>query len=130
MPNQSVAVLLIEDDAVAARLLRTLVVEAEPGAEFHFTLSPSLPDAIGRLFSDVFDVVLLDLALPGTSGLEGLAAIRKQAPETPVIVLCDPEARQLAAEAVQRGAEDDLPQQTLDGDVVGRSVPYGIEPFR
>ncbi len=130
MLNQSVAVLLIEDDADAARLLRTLVVETEPGAEFHFTLSPSLPDALGRLFSDVFDVVLLDLALPGTSGLEGLAAIRKQAPETPVIVLCDPGDRQLAAEAVQRGAEDYLPKQTLDGDVVVRSVLYGIERFR
>lgn len=130
MNHQSVAVLLVEDDAAAARLLRTLVVEAELSTDFRFTLSPSLPDALGRLTSDVFDVVLLDLALPRISGLEGLAAIRKQAPQTPVIVLCDPEDRQLAIEAVQRGAEDYLPKQTLDGDVLVRSVLYGIERFQ
>ena len=59
MNHQSVAVLLVEDDAAAARLLRTLVVEAELSTDFRFTLSPSLPDALGRLTSDVFDVVLL-----------------------------------------------------------------------
>lgn len=130
MKSQSIDVLLVEDDAAVARLLRTLVVEAELRTDFRFTLSPSLADALGRLVSDVFDVVLLDLGLPGMSGLEGLAAIHQQAPHTPVIVLCDPRDRQLATEAVRRGAEDYLPKQTLDDDAAMRSVLHGIERFR
>lgn len=113
--------LLVEDNPGDARLLR----EALPG-EFHITHVERLEDAIRALSSAETDVVLLDLSLPDSHGLETCRRIRVAAPDVPVLVLTGTNDAEIAVQAVREGAQDWL-TKGVDAEVVVRSIRYAIE---
>ncbi|MGB3635038.1 MAG: response regulator [Rubrobacteraceae bacterium] len=69
--TQDVRILLIEDNLGDARLVQILLDEAE-NPRFEITHAESLEDALGCLDTGRFDVVLADLSLPDSNGLETL----------------------------------------------------------
>lgn len=64
-----------------------------------------------------FDVVLLDVAMPGMNGLEGLTRLRKRLPSTPIVILSALEDSELVRDALARGAQGFIPK-TSTGDVM------------
>lgn len=64
--------------------------------------------ALGRIAGEHFDLALIDLKLKGIGGMEVLAALRRQSPDTAAIVLTAHASLETAVEALRQGAHDYL----------------------
>jgi signal transduction histidine kinase/DNA-binding response OmpR family regulator len=119
-------ILLVEDNPGDARLIATML--AEPPS-FLFTLDcvDRLSDALRLLPTQSFDVVLLDLSLPDSQGLDTLARTRSDAPSAPIIVLTGLKDEATGIAAVKMGAQDFLVKGQIDGSLIARSMRYAIE---
>ncbi|HEY9612388.1 sensor histidine kinase [Allocoleopsis sp.] len=77
--------------------------------------------------SDRYDVVLLDLSLPDSVGLDTLKKFQHLAPDLPVVVLTGVDNRSLALEAMAVGAQDYLVKGQISGELLERAIRYAIE---
>ena len=77
--------------------------------------------------SDRYDVVLLDLSLPDSVGLDTLKKLQHLAPDLPVVVLTGVDNRSLALEAMAVGAQDYLVKGKISGELLERAIRYAIE---
>ncbi len=126
--SEAIRVLLLEhEDACAVRIETALRRHITP---LRFLRMPSLTPAKRALRRDRFDVILLDLGLPDAPGLAGLAAVSARAPETPVVVLADPEQEALALRAVLQGARDHLDRTDVFETLLVRAVRHSAEQGR
>ena len=96
-------ILVVDDDESIAGLLSTGLEETEG---YHCVTVNTGEDALERLLRNNIDVILLDLRLPGISGMDVLDNVRLVYPDTPVIVITGVEDVQSAVEAMKLGAED------------------------
>ncbi|PSR19868.1 hybrid sensor histidine kinase/response regulator [filamentous cyanobacterium CCP3] len=122
-------VLLIEDDLAEARFLQE-VLKGAPRSRFQLSHAKRLGEAIAWLGQDRFDVALLDLTLPDSSGLDSLDVLLQKAPSLPVVVLTNTNDDTLAVAAVRHGAQDYLMKRSLQQEVLVRSLFYAIERQR
>lgn len=127
--DPAIAILLVEDNAGDARLLQEFLGEVT-SARFELTQADRLDDAIACLAQNRFDIVLLDLSLPDSQGLNTFLALHRQAPSLPIIVLTGLDDETLAMKAMYEGAQDYLPKGQVDGHLLGRSIRYAIERQR
>lgn len=110
-------ILIVEDHArIGKALVRTL---AENG--FGAALVPTVEECLSQLEKRSFDVVLLDLLLPGIHGLDGLQLIKTRAPRTKVIVVTGTATVDVAVACIKRGAEDVI-TKPFDPNVVVDAV--------
>jgi sigma-B regulation protein RsbU (phosphoserine phosphatase) len=131
MPETLYRVLLIEDNPGDARLFREHVADAT-GARFEVECAERLSAALQRLEEDSadIDVVVVDLSLPDSSGLETFERVRDAAPDLPVVIMSGLADEALAVRAVQEGAEDYLVKGQVEPVWLGRSLLYAIERQR
>lgn len=129
MDAQLSKVLLIEDSPAAAELVRSLLTDIRD-KPFTLECADRLSTGLERLAAGGVDVVLLDLWLPESEGLDTLLRVRQQAPSLPVVVLTGLNDETLAVKAVQAGAEDYLIKGQVDSHSLGRSLRYAIERTR
>jgi len=121
-------VLLVEDNLGDARLLRHLLIE---GAEsFEIEHVEMLAAALDRLARGGVSVVLLDLSLPDSMGLETFSAVQRAAPEAPIIVLSGRDDESLAMKTVHAGAQDYLVKGQFDSRLLVRAMRYALERKR
>ncbi len=122
-------VLLVEDNPGDARLIELMLVEA--GSDF-FVLETAerLEEGVRRLRRGDIGVVLLDLSLPDSQGLETFAQLHAQAPRLPIIVLSGLDDTTVAVQAVHEGAQDFLVKGQVDGQLLVRAMRYAIERKR
>jgi DNA-binding NarL/FixJ family response regulator len=109
-------VLIVDDHAVVRRGLREILMdeiediecaEAESGAA-----------ALDLIFSDqVWDVVILDLTMPGRGGLDVLKDIRREKPDLPVLILSMHPAEQFAVRALRAGASGYMTKESAPEDL-------------
>lgn len=85
-----------------------------------------LADALARLESDTFDVVITDLSLPDSQGLETFERLAKHCSNTPIVVLSDSSDEALALKTVELGAQDHLLKGQVDQALLVRSILYAI----
>ena len=121
--------LLIEDNPGDARLLKELLAE-EPAAPFRIICVDRLQRGLELLSTEKIDVLLLDLSLPDSHGLETFAKAYAHAPKVPIIVLTGNDDHALALLAVKAGAQDFLFKGKLDRELLIRSMQYSIERKR
>ncbi len=126
----TVRTLLIEDNVGDARLVELLLSEVASSAAFEVVHSGRLAEALERLGEADFEVILLDLSLPDSSGLETVSRMRAAAPRTPMVVLSGRDDEEIALQALQSGAQDYLIKGQGDGDLIARSIRYAIERQR
>jgi signal transduction histidine kinase len=124
--GRPVEILLVEDNPGDARLLRETLVDARL-AQFELTHVDRLAAGLERLAGGGIDVVLLDLSLPDSQGLDTFAQAYAHAPDVPIVVLTGLNDAELAATAVRKGAQDYLVKGQLDGNLLARSLRYAIE---
>ncbi len=84
------------------------------------------PAGLARLASRSFDLVLMDLVMPETSGLELVAEVRRRWPEVPLIVVTSVGDVGSVVEAMQSGAQDYL-LKPIDRDTLIRSIERVLE---
>ncbi len=122
-------VLLVEGDQDAARAIAGWL-ETAPFDAFRVTQVGSFAAALARLAATAFDVVLLDLMLPDTPGLQAVSELRRATPDLPVLVLSSLDDERLAFEAVLNGAQDYLIKGQSDAGLLRRSIRHAIERQR
>ena len=130
MSNRPVILLLlIEDNPGDARLVREHLVDASTDAQ-HFDVreAPTLASGIDFVRrGETPTVVLLDLSLPDSFGLDTLARWLAVAPTVPVIVLTGSDDEALAVHAVREGAQDYLVKGLIEGGLLVKAIRYAIE---
>lgn len=122
----SARVLLIEDNPVDRTLIKALLSKAI-GMPFQVETTESLSEALGMLKRNPFDVILSDLTLPDSAGLETFKSVYQAASGIPVVVLTGSDDLRLAAKAVEDGAEAYLVKGKIDGNRLSRSLRYAIQ---
>ncbi len=98
-------VLLIEDNPGDARLIREMIAE-DPHAPFTIHFVDRLAKGLEHLASGETALIILDLSLPDSYGLETFTKVYAHAPAVPIIVLTGHDDDSLARSAVKGGAPD------------------------
>lgn len=129
MPNDTIRVLLVEDDPDDVLLLREMLDEVT-SAKFALTHVGLLEQGIATAQAQPFDVLLLDLSLPDSRGLDTFTRLHERLPEMPVVVLTGLDDETVAVGAVQGGAQDYLIKGKVDSTLLVRSIRYAIERQR
>jgi Flp pilus assembly CpaE family ATPase len=122
---QLVKVLLVEDNRIEARQTQQWLANAKDGS-FEVECVERLLIALDRLSRGGFDIVLLDLNLPDSRGLETFLTLHSQAPEVPIVVLTGEDDESLGAAAVEKGAQDYLVKHQVDGTKLARVLRYAV----
>jgi light-regulated signal transduction histidine kinase (bacteriophytochrome) len=117
---------LIEDNPGDARLIKEMLTEAK-SAPFQLEWHDQLNAGLQRLTENGADIVLLDLGLPDSQGLDTYAAVHAQFPRLPIVVLSGLHDESMALKAVRDGAQDYLVKGQIDGKLMARSISYAIE---
>ena len=126
MSENLIHVLLVEDSVIQAKLLLE-VLEAERSQPFNVVHVGSLQDALHSLKEGVFDVILLDLTLPDSQGMQSLEPLIGQAPKVPIVVLTSNNDARMALTMVRKGAQDYLVKHQASKELLVRSLRYAIE---
>ena len=129
MSTDAIRVLLVEDNREDARLVEAIFAALGRG-RFLVEHVDRLSAGLARVARDHFDVVLLDLSLPDSDGIETFLKLAAGAPGVPVVILTGLADDALAVEAMESGAQDYLVKASLDGNVLCRAVQYAIERHR
>jgi len=120
-----IRVLLVEDNEGDVRLMKDLVAGAE-GARMELSHVCRLGDALSRLVEESFDVILLDLSLPDSQGLNTVVLAHQAAQNVPILVLTGLDDQDLAIRALECGAQDFLVKGQFHGTRLLRAIRYAV----
>ncbi|VTU22892.1 Aerobic respiration control sensor protein ArcB [Variovorax sp. PBL-H6] len=120
-------ILLVEDNPGDARLIRELLIDEVGREGFRMRDARTLAEALQRIVEQRPDMVVLDLSLPDSFGLETLFRIQSHDALLPIIVLTGNEDRAVALAAVKAGAQDFLVKQDLSGRLLVKTLEYARE---
>jgi DNA-binding NtrC family response regulator len=95
-------VLVVDDEAVVANSVRRTLTRRGFRVEEAFSGN----EALNRILTEMYDLVLLDMKMPDANGLELLPTIKKHRPNLPVVMVTGYASIDTAVEAIQRGASD------------------------
>ncbi len=123
----TIRILLFEYCAADADLVAEYLDHID--LNFNISIVKRLADGIHLLDQNRFDVILLDLSLPDSRGIDSLRSVMKVASEAVIIVLTGADEEELSLEALQVGAQDYLYKDRLNEEILGRSIRYAIERF-
>lgn len=126
VPISASHILFVEDDPDLAAALEGAFHDAET-TEFIVERAITLGAAISLLRSREIDVILLDLNLPDSRGLETFSKIQRIAPDLPVIILSGLADEAVAVESVRAGAQDYVVKGSMRVPVLVRAVRYALE---
>ena len=122
MGRRALTVLLIEDCAEYAYLVQHWLSAACEDTEFDLQWLGTLSEGVCFLEKGGIDVILLDLGLPDSHGLETYARIRASALETPIVVLGSADLDPVTLGAIRKGAEDYLIKSACGGEKLIRAI--------
>jgi DNA-binding response OmpR family regulator len=125
MKNKNPEILIVEDNPGDVRLLRELFAESNTGCQV--SVSETLSEAIAKLEAAVFDIVLLDLSLPDSHGLDTYTKLRDHGADVPIVILTGLNDQEIGTRAVGEGAQDFLVKGHFDSGLLVRAVRYAIE---
>jgi diguanylate cyclase (GGDEF)-like protein len=129
MRRKTLKVLLVEDDLADVSSIRRALRKARPRST-RVSDVPSLEEALEHLDTEDVDLVLVNLGLRDTPGVECVRQIRHTAPTVPIVVTAEERDERLAILALQRDAQDYLLKHQLNPTTLGRAVRYAVEPDR
>ncbi|MBE9092950.1 ATP-binding protein [Tychonema sp. LEGE 07203] len=121
-----IKILLVEDNPADADLLAELL-EVSAGVQWELVSVEFLHEAIAQLSKQSFDIVLLDLSLPDSHGLETLTSLREVAPDVATVVMTGLDDEATALESVRLGAQDYIVKGQITTQLLVRTIRYAIE---
>jgi diguanylate cyclase (GGDEF)-like protein len=128
MNNEAIKVLLIEDNPGDALLLQAILQEGDPPPIVQ--VADRLSKAVQLAEQDEFDIVLLDLSLPDSHGMDTVIRASENFNDQPIIVLTGLDDDQVGIKAVQLGAQDYLVKDQVSGALLRRTFRYALERHR
>ncbi len=126
LPRPTIRVLLVEDSPTDADLLAIELEDVASGT-FEIDTADTLAGGLLRLTKAAFDVVLLDLNLPDSFGVETCERMHQAAPSLPIIVLTGLADEERALATFKIGAQDYLVKGQCNGALLSRAIRYAIE---
>ncbi|HWB61338.1 MAG TPA: PAS domain-containing protein [Chthoniobacteraceae bacterium] len=128
--HEKFQVLLVEDDPDDALLCVDTIKEAKKSPFTITHTAATLAEALKIIHDGGIDLVLLDLHLPDSKGIETFTKVHAQSPDLPVVVLTGQTDEGRALEIVHQGAQDVLVKGHFDMEVLTRAMRYAIERAR
>jgi signal transduction histidine kinase/HPt (histidine-containing phosphotransfer) domain-containing protein len=131
--SSTIHILGIEDDGADESLIRYCLIESHPvktisePCQFNVTFVRCLEDARHELREHEFDLILTDLNLPDSIGLDTFQALQAEAPDVPIIILSGLDDVDVARSAVRLGADDFMLKRKLNGSALQEAVVFAIE---
>ena len=126
MNTELINVLLIEDNPADIVLIREMLKDTI-NPKFRLYSANILNEGLNYLEKIMADVLLLDLNLPDSHGLETFQKAKNKAPQIPIVILSGLNDEHIAIEAVKRDAQDYLIKGNVDSSLLTRSILYAIE---
>jgi two-component system copper resistance phosphate regulon response regulator CusR len=111
-----VRILVVEDELKVANALK----EGLEDERYEVVVAQTGEDAFFRITTEKFDLILLDLMLPGRDGLQILASVRKSGIETPVLLLTARDSLEDRVTGLNSGADDYLVKPFAFAELVAR----------
>ncbi len=127
--NKGLRILIVEDNPGDQNLLTDLLNASVIKIQL-LTMTETLGEAIDIFQQQIFDIILLDLALPDSSGISTFKSIKQIADKVPVIILSGLNDMNIAAEAIALGAQDYHIKGELDEKTLTKTILYSIERKR
>jgi PAS domain S-box-containing protein len=127
--GDSFRILIVDDSRGDRRLVEEYLAAAGPGI-YSCASAETLAGALSQVAAGGIDLVLLDLGLPDSWGLDTLNEVRKSAPHLPIVVFTGTNDEEQALRAIQAGAQDYLVKGPLTKMAILRTVRYTIERYR
>ncbi|HEY2841145.1 MAG TPA: hybrid sensor histidine kinase/response regulator [Pirellulales bacterium] len=129
MSHDPCSLLLVEDDPDHAELAQRAL--SNSGGAYDVEWVTCLADAVNRLRSARFDVLLLELDLPDSQGLDAVAILRRHQPDLPIVVLSSLISDVLATDLLKQGLQDYLIKDSMltephGGEMLARAIRYAI----
>ncbi len=136
-------ILLVEDNPGDVRLLQEILREVKTtrcqitpvmtlaaAIEQLWPTNPHTPYPSPSPIPPPFDIILIDLSLPDSQGIDSFLALRDRSQNIPIVVLTGSDDQNLAILAMQQGAQDYLVKGQVDSNLMLRSIRYAIERER
>jgi signal transduction histidine kinase len=129
MDQDNIRVLLIEDNPGDARLVLEMLAEVAD-MRLEMEHAERLSAGLECLDEDAIDIVLSDLSLPDSRGLEAVVQVQALCPYVPIVVLTGQADESLGVQAIRLGAQDYLVKQEIHAGVLSRVIRYALERKR
>ncbi|MEW6519151.1 MAG: response regulator [Thermodesulfobacteriota bacterium] len=123
---RTISLLIVEDNPADVLLIREHLSES-PSKRYDIAVAETLADAIERLKKSDIDVVLLDLSLPDSSGLDTVRTLITRYPNLAIIILTGLQDEQVALQTVRYGAQDFIEKKQITSILLNRSISYSLE---
>jgi PAS domain S-box-containing protein len=124
--DKKIEILLFEDNPGDAGLIEEMLAEFA-SFPYEFKNSETLSEGLSLLKENSFDVILSDLGLPDSDGIDTFLEIYAINSRIPIIILTGMNDEKIGIEAVKKGAQDYLVKGQVDGRLLKRSIQYSIE---
>ncbi|MBS4057348.1 MAG: response regulator [Bacteroidales bacterium] len=126
MKKDYINLLLIEDNPGDARLIKEYL-QAQNSPNIFITWVDRLGKIVDQANELIFDVILLDLNLPDSSGLETVERTITLVPDIPIVVLTGIDDDQLTEKIIQVGAQDYLSKSAINTELLLHSIKYASD---
>jgi DNA-binding NarL/FixJ family response regulator len=126
MNDSVIHLLLVEDNEFDAMVIQK-VLSNHDTIDFHICHVTSLQDAQYHSVTNNYDIVLLDLSLPDSFGLESLEKLTPFSLNTPIIILSGIDDEELTLQAVKEGAQDFLIKGMIDKALLPQYIRFALE---
>jgi signal transduction histidine kinase len=131
MHGERVNILLVDDDPLDRRLVELILARSYPPGQYSVETAGTFSDAAKCLHNGSYDVVLLDLNLPDSSGIETVQRAQEANFDASiVVVLTGMDDEEMGLEAIRKGAEDYLVKGKSLEHVLVRTIRYSLERKR
>jgi len=122
-----VKVLLVEDDVIDRKLVERILAKSSKPVEFTLEFAENLSAAIEQLSNNKrYDIILLDLMLPDSYGVETVQRVREINPHIPIVVLTGLDDEQAGLSAIENGATDYLIKGQELPNMLVRAILYAL----
>lgn len=126
MTDDMKKILIVEDNQGDVCLIKELLKRYKPGS-FDVIIAERLDEGLVILEKEAVDLILLDMNLPDSHGMETVFAVKEKARDVAVVVLTGDEDEKLGMDAVKHGAQDFLVKGKVPGFVLVRVIGYAME---
>lgn len=128
--DKLVNVLIVDDDEQDRRLVKIVLARAVNLIKFNVESAQTVTEALEKITGGNFSIILLDLNLPDSKGMETVQKIFEVAPDAPVVVLTGLDDEATGLEAIRSGAMDYLVKGQVSDNILVRTIQYAIERKR
>ncbi|MCP4607089.1 MAG: response regulator [Planctomycetes bacterium] len=127
MNSEKIHILMVDDDPGAYRLVKMILAESPKPVEFTVESAGTLAEGLDVLAGQSFDLVMLDLGLPDSDGIETVEKVYQAYPHMPIVVLTGLADEDTGIHAIQKGASDYLVKGKFFRDMLVRTIRYSLE---